>query len=378
MKMMFWRKDKFLRATLWGRPYNKIFFAGVILFVTILTSCSPISVQTESFFVMDALGTSTIIATSDDLGKELNQNIIQICGEVDGRISKTIETSEIYKLNEYITDNISPYVFELSQETSELLGTALTVQEVTNGAYNPNLGEIIDLWGINNHEENIERTLPQKNTFFAALENAQNCKYDIDYLSIAGEGRVKFDLGAIGKGYALDCVNDYLESESMQNALVSFSSSILALGRNKSGELWSIGIKDPVNPDIISGVISANDKFVSVSAGYERFITINGIDYCHIIDPETGYPVDNDLLCVVVIMEAKSVSTPKGQREKLANNGALSDALSTALYVMGKQKALDFYANNPFNFEMILYIKSESDPRGYEILQTNVNFNEKK
>jgi thiamine biosynthesis lipoprotein len=292
---------------------------------------------------MDTLVNSTVITMDADFGKELNKNIQAIIDEVEGRISRTIETSEIYMLNN------APDM-ELSDDMIELIALVRTIAYYTNGAFDPRLGELMDLWGFYNHDENIERTLPQIDKFSAALRN-----------------KSRYDLGAIGKGYALDYVHEYLKGEKIQNALVSFTSSILALGRNRQGNLWQVGIKDPVNTERTAGVIEASDKFISVSAGYERFININGINYAHIIDPATGYPVDNDLLCVVVITDAVT-----GQ-----NYGALSDALSTALYVMGRQGALDFYMSSDFDFEMILFYKSESDPRGYEILQTNVSFNER-
>jgi len=330
---------------------------------------------------MDTLVNSTVITMSDDLGRALNNRIEEIIAEVEGRISKTLETSEIYELNYYAKiSDIRPFMHsDLSEETFKLLELAKTVQDATNGGFNPCLGDIIDLWGINDSDR--EHALPQRDEFFRKLELLHTYGYKINK-NITGEFVLeamhlpKIDLGAIAKGYALDHVNDYLESESIQNALVSFESSILALGRDRAGELWSIGVKDPVNPEKLAGVINASDKFISVSAGYERYITIDGIKYIHIIDPETGYPVNNDLLCVVVIMDAKSVSMPRDRRERFINNGALSDALSTALYVMGRQKALDFYASGAFDFEMILYARSESDPRGYEILSTNVIFNE--
>jgi len=329
---------------------------------------------------MDTLVNSTVITTSDDLGQELNQRIEEIIAEVEGRISKTLEISEIYRLNAYAKLSSSrQFIYsELSEETFKLLELAKTVQNSTNGAFNPCLGDIIDLWGINDTER--EHALPQRDEFFTRLELLHNYDYEIKR-NTAGEYILegypsKIDLGAIGKGYALDCVNDYLESESIQNAHVSFVSSILALGRNRAGELWSIGLKDPVNPENLAGVINASDKFISVSAGYERFVNIDGINYIHIIDPETGYPVNNDLLCVVVIMDAKSVSMPRDRRGQFENNGALSDALSTALYVMGRQKALDFYASGAFDFEMILFYRSDNE-RGYEIVHTNVSFNER-
>jgi thiamine biosynthesis lipoprotein len=375
MKKMFSQKDKKRRGGPVRSPANLYpafralfaLYALLILYPALLISCSHISVQTETFYVMNTFAQSTIISASDYIGREINENIKEIIAEIEERISRTLETSEIYKLNE-LNEDAYASLSALSGETAELLQLAETVKEATNGAFNPNLGEIIDLWGFNDKDddESIERTLPQRNEFFAALERLKSDSYVTEY-----------DLGAIGKGYALDHVNDYLESEKMQNALVSLGgSSILALGRNKNGELWQIGIKDPVNPALMSGIVYATDKFVSVSAGYERYITIGGINYIHIIDPETGYPVDNDLLCVVVITEAKSVSISEQRRAGLENNGALSDALSTALYVMGRDKALEFYKNSPFDFEMILYYKSGSNPRGYEILQTNLNFSE--
>ncbi|MCL2099081.1 MAG: FAD:protein FMN transferase [Oscillospiraceae bacterium] len=349
MKMMFWQKDKSLVVLL-------------ILCAVLCFGCSRISVQTETFFAMDTLVKSTVITANDELGRELNSNITEIITEAEERLSKTLESSEIYKLNNRIL-NFS----ELSEETAELLNLAETVKHATNGAFDPNLGELIELWGFNDlNDETSERRLPERDEFFPALERLHSENPD----------SLPFDLGGIGKGYALDLVNAYLEAELIQNALVSFESSILAIGRNPSGDLWNIAVKDPITPDVISGVIYASDKFISVTGGYERYITINGINYIHVLDPETGYPVNNDLLCAAVIMEAGSVSVTPEKRERFIGNGALSDALSTALFVMGRNKAVEFYMDNPFDFEMILFYKSETDPRGYEILATNVNFTE--
>ena len=359
--------------------------SAITIYILPLASCTGISVQTENFFTMDTLGESTIISKSDSIGKEMNAKIKDICDEVEGRISNTIETSEIYKLNDYLkneADHTSP--FYLSDELAGLLNTAKNIKEATSGAYDPNLGEIIDLWDINNPDENAAHKLPEKDDFYPAVERVNEFQFSLS----ENDGGVfydynlfyppKIDLGGIGKGYALDCVSDYLSRENMQNALVSFGSSILAIGKNKSGKLWTIGIKDPLDTARICGYVSATDKVVSVSGGYERFIDINGIDYCHILDPETGYPVDNDLLCTVVVMNAKSALQTQDMQEKFKNNGAISDALSTALYVMGKEKALKFYSSqdNKLDFEMILFVKSDSDPKGYEILSTNVIFTE--
>jgi len=357
--------------------------AILILCLFLLSSCSGMAVNTVSFFTMDTWAESTIITREAAKGKEVNDKIKEICAEIENRISNTVETSEIYQLNEFFKSEYYGLVpFYLSGETAGLLNIAKTIKESTNGAYDPNLGEIIDLWGFSNQNENVIRKLPDKNDFYPAVERINTFHFQLNedkkgvyYYSSDLISPPKIDLGGIGKGYATDQINDYLIEAGIPNALVSFTSSILASGRNKVGNLWTVGLKDPLNPDKLCGYISVNDKFISVSGGYERFITIGNRDYCHIIDPETGYPVDNDLLCVVVVMNAQSALKPN---EKFKNNGAISDALSTALYVMGKEQALKFYNTSSLDFEMILFVKKDIDDpsAGYDIIPTNVMFTE--
>ena len=356
---------------------------ALILLLIFLSSCSGMSVQTEYFFTMDSFAESTIITKEASLGKEANIKIREICEETEGRISRTIETSEIYRINEtYSAFDIC----QISKETAGLLETAKLMKELTNGAFDPNLGEIIDLWGINNHSlSDSERKLPEKDDFYPALERLHDSEFFLaendgeTHLSSSVMNPPKFDLGGIGKGYALDEISDYLADTGIPNALVSVGgSSVLASGKNIAGNLWSVGIKDPANPDSERpcGFISASDKIISVSGGYERFIKIGDINYTHIIDPSTGYPADNDLLCVVVVMNSQSAFQTAEQRERLKNNGAISDALSTALYVMGKDRAISFYNTSNLDFEMILFVKDSSKSKGYDIIPFSVMFTE--
>jgi thiamine biosynthesis lipoprotein len=364
-------------------------FLILILCVCVVSSCSGISVQNDSFFTMDTYAEITVITRDAKLGREANAGIKEICGGIENRISHMLAASEIYKLNEALTtwaipdiEHIGLYYirYDLTPETAKLLETAKYMREQTNGAYNPNLGEIIDLWGINKKIPDEERKLPERADFFPALERAQINNYEIrrdgeDYYIWTGM-RTKFDLGGIGKGYALDEISDYLVETGISHALVNLGeSSILAAGRNRAGNLWSIGIRDPLDRETLCGVLNASDKIIAISGGYQRYVMINGIKYAHIIDPETGYPVDNDLLCVIVVMPSQSALNLPAQNERLKNNGAVSDALSTALYVMGKDGALSFYhANIALDFEMILFVKDEDSPRGYDVIATNVMF----
>lgn len=366
--------------TMFCRRETKILPAIVIFCAFAFCACSNIAIEEDDFFTMDTFAKITIITRKAETGRKANEKIQEICKEIEDRISKTIETSEIYKLNEFLKGENRGNPFYLSEKTAGLLKTAQYAKELTGGAYDPNLGEIIDLWGIN--ELNAEHKLPEKDDFYPALERVHGSGFELaqtgeEYFLDGGGVSAKFDLGGIGKGHALDEISDYLVEAGIPHALASFGSSVLAAGKNKAGNLWTVGITDPLNPEMQCGYISATDKFISVSGGYERFVTIGKIDYCHIIDPETGYPVDNDLLCVVVVTNAPGALQDKTARERLKNNGALSDALSTALYVMGKEKALKFYNTTSVDFEMILFVKTETEP-GYEIIPTNVMFTELK
>ncbi|MCL1795019.1 MAG: FAD:protein FMN transferase [Oscillospiraceae bacterium] len=360
------------------REVKAIFLTAIIFFAIVFSACSDIAIEEIGFFTMDAYAETTIITKKAETGTKANEKIKEICGQIEARISNTIETSEIYRLNEFLNNKeTGAEPFPLSEKTANLLETAKYAKELTGGAYEPALGELVDLWGINSPDEN--HVLPEKEDFYPALERVRENGYKItkngENYHIEEAKRAKFDLGGIGKGYALDEISGYLVDAGISHALVSFGSSVLAAGKNKAGNLWTVGITDPKNTEKQCGYISATDKFISVSGGYERFVKIGKVDYCHIIDPETGYPVDNDLLCVVVVTNAPSPLQEKSRRETLTKNGALSDALSTALYVMGKDRALKFYNTTSIDFEMILFVKTDADP-GYEIIPTNVMFTE--
>jgi len=160
-------------------------------------------------------------------------------------------------------------------------------------------------------------------------------------------------LGAISKGYALDNIAGYLERESILNAYISFESAMLALGNDRRGNLWQIAIPDPVEPERTAGVIEASDKFIAFASGIRD---------------------GGDLLSVVIITDAPTAAMAGELRERFKNNGAVTEALAHALLATDRQRAVDFYMSGAFDFEMILFYVSDDDPRGFEILHTNVSF----
>ena len=159
------------------------------------------------------------------------------------------------------------------------------------------------------------------------------------------------DLGGIGKGYASDVVQKTLLTYDISAALINLGGNVAVLGPKEDGTPWKIGIADPNAPDpnapdpnapdAYLGVVSGTDISVITSGGYERFFTQNGTTYIHIMDPATGKPVQSDLISVSIVTA----------------DGVQGDCLSTALFVMGKDKAIAYWQNHP-DFACILVTTS--------------------
>ena len=140
------------------------------------------------------------------------------------------------------------------------------------------------------------------------------------------------DLGAIAKGYATDKLVEYFKKQGIKHAILDVGGNIYGLGEryaiNSEGvKLWGIGIRKPFSGNII-GTLYIENKTVVTSGIYERYF-IDAIEeklYHHILDSDTGFPVDNELISVTIITDKST----------------LADALSTAVFAMGLEKGMNF------------------------------------
>ena len=120
--------------------------------------------------------------------------------------------------------------------------------------------------------------------------------------------------------------------------MISFGSNVAVVGKKPEGDAFRVAVKNPIDGHDYAKVLEMSEgQVLSVSGDYERYYTIDGEKYHHIIDPQTGYPAKNGLCSVAVICE----------------DGALADALSTALFVMGETKSRELYASGAYDFEAI-------------------------
>ena len=278
----------------------------------------------KSFFAMDTFLTFT--AYGDGAEAALDKAEKKVL-ELENKWSVTDENSEIYKANHSGGESIA-----VSDETAGIIQFALSMAEETDGALDPTIYPVLTAWGFTTDENRI----PSQEELDARIAQTgyENVRLDGNELQIPNG--MELDLGAVGKGYAGDLAAEILEEEGITSALLNLGGNIQAVGTRPDGSEWRLGLRSPFGEGQI-GVLTTAGGAVVTSGNYEKyFIGEGGVRYGHIIDPATGYPVDNGLASVTVITE----------------EGKLGDALSTSLFVMGLEKAEEYWKAHP-GFEMI-------------------------
>ena len=317
-------------------------FAAVLL---VLSSCAKNGEGGEyaeyNYFIMDTYVTIKLAREKDGaaLGKDYLDAAAAQCSkilvDIDSAISSHNENSDVYRLN-----SDYDYILSADDKMLSLLDTAETVAELTNGAYDYTLGCLTELWDVTHNTKP-----PSETKINEALSHCGRDKIKITGKRISKlDLSVKIDFGGIGKGMAAQQLLEYLDTTDVEYGLVSVGGNIGVFGKKPGGEDYKIGIRDPHDTSDVIGYCYLGSGFVSVSGDYERYFEYDGKRYHHIIDPKTGYPAESGLSSVAVI----------------SSNGAAADALSTALFVMGADKALEFYNEGKISFEAVM-VKSDGE-----------------
>jgi thiamine biosynthesis lipoprotein len=202
-----------------------------------------------------------------------------------------------------------------------LIQEALAAAEYTAGFFDPTILPVVRLWGF---DSNSPR-LPKREEITAALRRVGYKKVELRGDRIVKPPKVEIDLSGIAQGKAVDLVRDYFKREGYRDFLVNASGDIYASGRNAGRRKWRVAIQDPVRQDRYSGIVEKSDTAIVTSGDYERFFTEGGVRYCHLMNPFTGYP-QSDLKSVTI----------------LSSDTVDADSLSTAVFVMGSAKGLEF------------------------------------
>lgn len=226
---------------------------------------------------------------------------------------------------------------QLSSDTAYLVERSLELYKETEGAFDIAIYPVMRAWGFT--DENYQVPPADILTGLLKLADASLIDYDNEKPEISfREQGVEIDLGGIAKGYTSARIMDIYRDYGIESGLVNLGGNVQVLGTKPDGSLWRIAIQSPDGGNSYLGVLSTRDKAVITSGGYERYFEQDGKTYHHIIDPETGYPADNGLISVTIV----------------SADGTLADGLSTSLFIMGKDSAVDYWRAHSGEFDMIL------------------------
>lgn len=316
----------------------------ILLLVTLLLSgCAPSAPRgetstpsedgathsaTRELFAMDTYMTLTAYGSRAEEALDKCEEEIQ---RLDALWSVGSEDSETSRLNREGGGALSP-------ETAVLVEQSLGLYESTEGAFDITIYPLMEAWGFTTGDFHV----PDGETIATLLERvgAGALNYDGETLSLP-EG-VQVDFGGIAKGYTSQRIMEIFEEYGCTAGVVSLGGNAQTFRTKPDGSPWRVGIENP-DSSVLSqtdyvGVLSIADRAVITSGGYERFFEENGQTYHHILDPKTGYPARSGLISVTIVCE----------------DGSLADGLSTALFVMGKDRALDYWRSNREQFEAVL------------------------
>ena len=250
---------------------------------------------------------------------------------LEALIAVTDAQSDIYAVNHGGGQPVA-----VQERTAELLSFALRMAQETGGALEPTLYPVLSAWGFTTDENRI----PPGDQIDGLLESVGYDRVQVTDDGVTMADGMMLDLGSVGKGYAGDRAEQILREKGIDSAVLDIGGNIQAVGTKPDGSDWKLGLRSPFGEGIF-GTLQIADKAVVTSGNYERyFIGEDGVRYGHILDPKTGYPVDNGLASVTVI----------------AKEGKVCDALSTALFVMGLENAVRYWRSRQEEqpFDMIL------------------------
>lgn len=260
---------------------------------------------TSEFFSMNTYSTVRLKgAESDKAAEEIGVLTEKLDTEILSRTSKKSVVSNLNTNGGGDARKIAGYIDIL-----------LDVCKKSGGAFDFTLGAVSDLWNFGSNP-----VLPDESAIAEALLHSGYEKLILDGNELVyGDKLSVIDFGAAGKGIALDEIKTVLENKKIKEAVVSIGGSILLMGDKE----FTVGIRNPEgNSGSYIAKLHIPEGCVSTSGSYEQQFEANGQKYHHILNPETGYPVDNGLLSVTIVSES----------------GILSDALSTACFVLGYEK----------------------------------------
>nr|WP_275138541.1 FAD:protein FMN transferase [Vibrio furnissii] len=270
------------------------------------------------------------LPSSDDLHKEIDR----LLEEVNDQMSTYRQDSELSRFNQYQGTD----AFEVSTQTATVVKEAMRLSTLTEGALDVTVGPLVNLWGFG------PEARPEVVPTDAELAD-RKANTGIHHLTVNGNSLSKdlphlyVDLSTIAKGWGVDVVANYIESQGIHNYMVEVGGEIRLKGLNRDNVPWRIAVEKPtVDERSIQEIIEPGDMAIATSGDYRNYFERDGVRYSHIINPQTGRPIHNRVVSVTVL--DKSCMT--------------ADGLATGLMVLGDEKGIEIAEQNHIPVFMIV------------------------
>nr|WP_216610449.1 FAD:protein FMN transferase [Vibrio coralliilyticus] len=264
----------------------------------------------------------------------LQKEVDRLLEEVNDQMSTYRKDSELSRFNQ----NQTSTPFEVSPQTATVVKEAIRLNGLTLGALDVTVGPLVNLWGFG--PEARPEVVPTDEELAARKANT-----GIQHLTVEGNLLTKdipnlyVDLSTIAKGWGVDVVADYIQSQGIQNYMVEVGGEMRLKGINREGVKWRIAIEKPsADERAVQEIIEPGDMAVATSGDYRIYFERDGVRYSHIINPQTGKPIRHKVVSVTV----------------LDKSSMTADGLATGLMVLGEEQGMKIANENDIPVFMIV------------------------
>ena len=291
-----------------------ILIALCLLIIIPQTGCSAKEPVSREFFCLDTVCTITVYDQSKDEAEKIIDEAVQMCTDYEKMLSRTIRGSDVDRIN---TAGCEPV--EVSDDTIAVIKKGMEFGRLSGGKFDITIGAVSRLWDFD------AGVVPDGSDLQTALKTVDYEQITIDGNKVAlGIEGARLDLGGIAKGYIADRITELLRDRGVERAIINLGGNVVAIGDKAADTPWVVGIERPYSDRTeIVGALEVTDETVTTSGVYERCFTENGKLYHHVLDPETGYPMETSY-------DAVTVQGPVGM-------SAESDAFGTMFLMVGKE-----------------------------------------